>query len=181
MDQDTNKLIDEQLKTLPQALQRAIAQTSWRAFVGNVAKSNNLTAPQKESLETEVMLVIYGFEAQSDFLGNIMRELSLDIARATMIANDVDKQVFAPILEKANELQAEAGEETLQSVPEQTVESTPIASTVVVERHEEISAPAQDKPKSTLTFEERKKLVPQIPDNKPHYEGGKDPYREPII
>lgn len=181
MDQDTNKLIDEQLKTLPPALQRAIAQTSWRVLVGNVAKNSNLTDPQKESLETETMLVIYGFEPQSDFLGNIMRELSLDIARATMIASDVDKQVFAPILEKANELQAEAGEGTMQSIPEPVVESTPIASTVVVERHEEISAPTIEKPKSTLTFDERKKLVPQIPDNKTHYDGGKDPYREPII
>ncbi len=179
MDQDNQKIIDEQLRSLPAPLQRAISLTPWRNIVSDISKKFNLDEKSASNLSTETMIVIYMFEKPSDFLRNIMRELSLDIARATMIASDIDKQVFAPILEKANELQAEAGEGTMQSIPEPVVESTPIASTVVVERHEEISAPATEKPKTTLTFEERKKLVPNIPDNKQHYQGT-DPYREQI-
>ncbi|MHB1330639.1 MAG: hypothetical protein ACYCY6_01590 [Minisyncoccota bacterium] len=37
----------------------------------------------------------------------------------------------------------------------------------------------QDNPK-LKDFEERKKFVPEMPSNKPHYPTGNDPYREPI-
>lgn len=179
MDQENQKIIDDQLKSLPTPLQRAISLTPWRNIVSDISKKFNLDEKSTSNLTTETMIVVYMFEKPSDFVSNLMRELSIDIARATMLANEVDKQVFAPILDKANQLQEEMGEETLQSTPEIKSETTPLATTVVVERPEEISASVMDKPKTALTFEERKKLVPNIPSNKTHYQGA-DPYREQI-
>ncbi len=179
MEQDSDKLIQEQLKTLPIELQRAIALTPWRNFVGNVARANNLQGDSFKNLETEAMLVIYGFENQNDFVGNIMRELSLDISRATMIAGTVDKQVFSRISNKANELANEKPTDTLQSTQNNAIKSTTLAPSVTVENDLPMIVP-NEKAKVALTFEDRKKLVPSIPDNKHHYEGGKDPYREQI-
>lgn len=161
MDQDTNKLIDEQLKTLPEPLQRAIVLSPWQTRVQEIARANNLSEPSAESLETETMFVIYRFENQEDFVSNIMRELSLDIAKATMIAGEVDKNVFSPILVRASELKDQKGEET------HIIEKEPNVP-MIIER---------EKP---MSFEERKKLVPNINSSPNKYEGGKDPYREPI-
>lgn len=177
MEQDTNKLMEEQLKSLPLALQRAIALTPWRNFVTDVSRANNLNEDQSKYLETETMLVIYGFENQNDFTNNIVGELSVDISKATAIAKEIDNQVFTIVLSKANELNIAGKEETLQSGNEKdpNIQTT----TVIAERPNDLPmVVVGERPKTALTFEERKKLVPNIPDNKVHYEGGKDPYRE---
>lgn len=164
MEQDTDKLIAEQLLTLPVALQRAIALTPWRSLVATVAGANQLQGDAMKSLEAETMLVIYRFESQDDFVGNLMRELSIDNTRATLLAGEVDKQIFAPILTKANEVAQEIKPE--------------VVSTVVAEYHTEL--PVVNKQGDKPTLEERKHLVPNIPDNRVHYKDSPDPYREPI-
>lgn len=173
--------MEEQLKNLPLALQRAIALTPWRNFVTNVSKANNLNEDQSKNLETETLLVIYGFENQNDFTNNIIGELSLDVSRATAIAKEIENQVFTIVLSKANELNTVGEEETLQSGNEkdQNIQTTTLATTVIAERSNDLPmVVVGERPKTALTFEERKKLVPNIPDNSSHYEGGKDPYRE---
>lgn len=175
MDRDTDKLIEEQLKTLPQALQRAIALTPWRNLLTNIVKANNLQDEMAKNLETETMLVIYGFESQDDFSSNIMRELSLDVARATIIAGEVDKQVFAVILEKANEFQEASDKETPHSSQVIPINKPEIVSSAIVEKKPDLPMVIV----KTLPFEERKKLVPDFLDNKHHYPDNNDPYREP--
>lgn len=212
---EQQKLIDEQLKTLPQALQRAIALTNWRVIAKNIATANNLDESKSKNLETEAMLVMYGFENQKDFSANIAKELGIDAVRAGVIAGEIEEKVFNVVLAKANELQESGENETLQSAVNEPVEKQETTPNVVVEspkqddpnkkpinlieppkEEEEVlleppkpaSSPvslAPSTPQSQNTskpkdFEERKKAVPEIPDNKSHYAGGVDPYREPI-
>jgi len=178
MDQDTNKLIENQLKTLPQELQRAIAVTPWRNLVGSIAKSNNLDQPKGESLEMETLFVVYGFESQNDFVSNLMRELSINMDKAEKIAGEINVQIFLPILAKANEFSGSNPVETMQTSKEKTPEQTQLAPTVVVEKHTDLPM-IINRPKTALTFEERKRLVPNI-QSKSNYSGGIDPYREKI-
>lgn len=140
MEQDTTKLIDEQLKSLPQSLQRAIALTEWRVITKNIATANNLDASKSENLETETMLVMYGFENQNDFPSNVARELEIDQVRADMIAREINEQVFTAVLDKANELESQKEGETLQSATPEPVKEPETTPNVVVE------APKPDDP-----------------------------------
>lgn len=199
MEPNQQKLIDDQFKTLPAPLQRAITLTPWRNLVGAVAKSNNLSQEQSQSLELESMLVMYGFESEDDFAGNVARELALDEARAKALASEVDQKVFAPVISKANELSQQGKGETLQTAPEAKPETQEIAPKVVVEPAKPITnnqspitkpsinlipppppaeKPLELKPKSIV---ENKLSTPTVtPSVKSSYPSGQDPYREPI-
>lgn len=205
MEQETDKLIEDQLKTLPQALQRAITLTPWRVLVKNIATANNLDEAKSESLETEAMLVIYGFQPQEELVANITREIAIDPVFASILDKEIDEKVFQVVLDKANEIAATEGEETLQSAASAPVEPLEEAPQIVVEppkpgeanqksvnlippppEEMKLEPPKAELSPSSLSpggkppLEERKKLVPEMPDNKVHYQGGQDPYREPI-
>ncbi len=183
MDTETQKLIDEQFKILPEALQRAITLTPWRNTVYDLAKLNNLDSNKTEKLETEVMLVVYGFESQNDLVKNITDNLPTDITRAKLLVEKIDEQILSEILSQANKIESEGPKETLQSIVSTNTEpkeGVSLASTVIVEKHSDLPMIVENKPKTSLTFEERKKLVPNLPDNKSHYADKIDPYREQI-
>lgn len=164
MEQDTNKLISDQLKSLPLYLQRAITLTSWRDLVKSVAVSNNLDVEKTKNLETEAMLVIYGFESEDDLPTNIARELTLETGPAKMIAQNVYDKVFAPVLAKAEEIKGSTDGDTLKSIPENTPETQEIAPRVVVEPVKPFDS-AQGKPPINLIspMPEQPKLEPPKP------------------
>jgi hypothetical protein len=100
---ETEKLIEEQLKTLPLAIQRAIKATPWKQIVQEIGRENALDLEQIASLEQETMLVLYAFEDPNDLLINISREVGVDEVRANIIAESVAKKVFLGIQEKSEE------------------------------------------------------------------------------
>lgn len=195
MDPNQQKLIDDQLKTLPVQLQRAITLTPWRDLVRVVAKNNNLDAGKSESLEMETMLVIYGFEPQGDFSKNLMRELSIDPGRAGMIARNINDSVFSVVLKKANDLLALDQKDTLQSTPNIKPEAQELAPKVVVETSKfktSITTPSINlippppEEKLLAPLKPRPVAPPPAPVDtpakpvNPHYAGSPDPYREQV-
>lgn len=195
MENDTDKLIKEQFERLPQPLQRAITLTPWKNLVEEIATSNNLDA---ESLETETMLVIYGFESQDDFAGNLTSELAIGADKSAALAKEIDVKIFSAVLEQANKFASEK-QETLQSTPEITPKTQEIAPMVVVEAAPtspvgsggQAKAPINLIPPAPQVQKPIALTPPNLPIERPSiniveekrptaYPDGKDPYREPI-
>lgn len=151
---ETDKLIAEQLKTLPPNLRQAIDAVPWKALVQEIGKTNSFNAEQIASLEQETMFVTYGFENPNDYPSNMVREVGISEDIAYTIAESVTNKIFEPILKKSEELEK-------ASMPKATPDIHPM-----VEPGETVhSVPHVEPPKAPL------------PDYR--YEGSKDPYREP--
>src|SRR3989344_7016317 len=100
---EQDKLIEEQLKTLPPNLQQAINAVPWKSLVQEIGKQNNFSDEQIASLEQETMFVIYEFENPVDYPTNIIRELNISEKMAYAIVESVTNKIFDPILKKIDE------------------------------------------------------------------------------
>ena len=100
---EQDKLIEEQLKTLPQNLQQAISSVPWKSSLQEIGKQNNLNTEQIDALEKETMFVIYEFENPVDYPANIIRELNISEKIAYAIVESVANKIFDPILAKVPE------------------------------------------------------------------------------
>lgn len=180
---EEEKLIENQFKTLPPNLQKAINTVPWKAVVQEIGKANALDTEQITSLEQETMLILYAFEKPDDFIINITREIGINDEKAGLIAEDIANKIFAVIQKKSEETES-------QPAPEPTkVPEIPPTNLPMVEKEEVVHdvphveqpiatpppTPTAAKPESEIKSDS--KIT--IPEN-PHYPGGKDPYREPL-
>ncbi len=114
MDQETQKIIQDQMKTLPSDVKEAIVSVDYRTKMQEIAQRQKLLIDQAGKLEMETTLVMIGLEPLTDYIANIGRELGVDAERATEIAKDVSESIFKPIrgsLKTMNEVQEPAPEE----------------------------------------------------------------------
>ena len=154
---EQEKLIEEQLKTLPASLQQAINTVPWKTLVQEIGKENTLDSEQTVSLEQETMFVLYAFENPNDFVQNIVKGVGVSQETAVKIANSVADKILGPILDKSTEQ-----EKTISNnLP--MVEEGEVAHSVP---HVEESKPIEPTKAS-------------LPDYR--YSEGKDPYREPLV
>ena len=202
---ETDKLIEEQLKTLPPNLQQAIDAVPWKSLVQEIGKANVLDTEQITSLEQETMFIIYAFENPNDYVSNIIREVSVSEESAYTIAESVADKIFDPISQKSESGKAteepivitlETKEEALKElsrrsiknqnppvlVPELVPSNLPmieegeVAHTVDSTQYtvDSVQPARQDLAGSQIKSEPKVSL----PDYR--YEGGSDPYREPL-
>ena len=158
---EQEKLIEEQLKTLPSNLRQTIGAMPWKALVQEIGKTNALDTEQTVSLEQETMFVLYAFENPTDFVSNIMREVSVTNEVAETIAESIADKIFDPILERSEE----GGGESAKNLP--MVEEGEVAHTV-------------DSKQYTVDREKEPTEEPKAPLPDYRYSEGKDPYREPL-
>lgn len=168
---ETDKLIEEQRKTLPPNLQQAINAVPWKALVQEIGKENALDAEQIASLEQETMFIIYGFENPNDYVSNITKNIGVSEEIAYTIAESIVDKIFGPISE-----QSEGYENTVASasVPEIPPTNLPMVEAGEV-AHE---VPHVQPARQDLAGSTSNQPNVSIPDYR--YEGGKDPYREPL-
>ena len=202
---ETDKLIEEQLKTLPPNLRQAIDAVPWKSLVQEIGKANVLDTEQITSLEQETMFIIYAFENPNDYVSNIIREVSVSEESAYTIAESVADKIFDPISQKSESgeateepivITAETKEEALKElsrrsmknqnppalVPELILSNLPmieegeVAHTVDSTQYtvDSVQPARQDLAGSQIKSEPKVSL----PDYR--YEGGSDPYREPL-
>lgn len=172
---ETDKLIEEQRKTLPLNLQRAIDAVPWKALVQEIGKANTLDAEQIVSLEQETMFIIYGFENPNDYVSNIAREVGISEEAAYTIAESIVAQIFDPILKKSEE------NETVVATPASVPEIPPVNLPMVERGEVAHDVPHVEQPKAQPVQPARQDLAgPKVPLPDYRYEEGKDPYREPL-
>ncbi|OHA91595.1 MAG: hypothetical protein A2758_00595 [Candidatus Zambryskibacteria bacterium RIFCSPHIGHO2_01_FULL_49_18] len=182
---ETDKLIEDQLKTLPGNLRKALEVVPWKSLVNQIAGLHNLKPEQKEIIERETMFILYGFESLDDYVANMAREAAIDENLAFDIATEVNEKIFKVISDKVEELEKAVPTPAPVAVPE-----IPPANLPMVEKGEtahEVPHVEITNPKLQITDNNQnptsKPQTAQIPVNEPpkfKYPGGADPYREPL-
>jgi len=97
---NTSKLIQDQFNTLPADVQAALTATPWRDRVKDIATRNNLTDEQASALETETLLILYGFEPEDAFVQNIVAAVGIGEETAEGIARLVEAEIVDDIEQK---------------------------------------------------------------------------------
>ena len=179
---ETDKLIEEQLKKLPPNLQRAINAVPWKALVQEIGKINTLDAEQIASLEQETMFIIYAFESPKDYLANIIREVGILEDIALNIAESIADKIFNPILQKSEEL-GKSSETKSEPVVTNSVPEIPPVNLPMVEKGEiahDVNPiqPARQGLAGSASVTKPEQIKVSLPDYR--YEKDKDPYREPL-
>ena len=116
MDEETKKIISDQMAILPEDVKKAITSVDYTTQLQEVVKRNHLLIDQAGALETETTLTLLGLEALKDYVENISRELSLPREKALIVAHDVDELIFKNIRESLQKINDEslAEEEEIQ-------------------------------------------------------------------
>ncbi len=109
MNDDNQKLIDEQFERLPPFLKKAINFVPWKSKANEIAMLHNLSLEQTAVVERETMLILYGFDDPANFPDNLIREAHIGEDIALDIANEVNEKILNPISEKADELEKKGG------------------------------------------------------------------------
>lgn len=122
MDEETKKIIEEQMKSLPRDVVEAIVSVDYKTKLQEIAKRQRLLIDQTGKLEMETTLVMIGLEPLADFIENLQRELVLSVIRAKEVAMDVSENIFKPIRESLRAMNGreevvEKGEEEETEAP----------------------------------------------------------------
>ena len=97
MNDETQKIIAEQMKNLPKDVVASIASANYKIKLQEITQRQNLLIDQAGALEMETTLVMIGLEPLADYIDNLQRELDIPLARAKEIATDVNKNIFQTI------------------------------------------------------------------------------------
>lgn len=120
MDGETQKIIQEQMKRIPEDVATAIISVEYQSKLQEVVKRQHLMIDQAGKLEMETTLVMIGLEPITDYTANLQRELELTTMRAKEIAADVSENIFKPVresLQKMSQTMEEDGEGDSLQVP----------------------------------------------------------------
>ena len=122
MDNDTQKIIEDQMKMLPNDVKQAIVSVDYQTKLQEITKRQRLLIDQAGKLEMETTLVMIGLEPLADYVANIERELLLNTIRAREVAMDVSENIFKPIRESLQKMNEEvlAKEENEEPAPKFT-------------------------------------------------------------
>lgn len=195
---ETDKLIDEQFNKLPAKLQTVIKAIPWKSMINEISLLKSMDLEKVAAIEQETMFVIYGFESPNDYIQNMMREAQIDEETATTIAEAVNEKIFKEISNRVSDeekkermMPQESKEDAMRrlsqrmgnvpKVPEIMPPNLPMiekGETVHDVPHIEPTAVA---PESTKLEPTNPKPDQSKPVSAPHYPGGKDPYREPLV
>jgi hypothetical protein len=104
MDENTQKMIDEQIEGLPNDVREAIISVDFKTKLQEITKRQKLLIDQAGKLEMETTLVMIGLEPLADYVDNLQRELEIPLLQAREIALDISENIFKPIRESLQEM-----------------------------------------------------------------------------
>src|SRR3989344_622239 len=96
---ETETIIKEQIKILPEELKQFISQDKWSSDLSEISRKNNLSEEQRVSLTNEVVFVLLGMEYWGDFAKNISKELNIPEIVSRDITQEAEEKIFNEIKE----------------------------------------------------------------------------------
>lgn len=176
---ETDKLIEEQFKTLPPSLQQAINAVPWKSSIKEIVMPNKLSQEQADAAERETMFILYGFENSDDYIANLMREMQISEEMAIAIAEAVNERIFKTITQKVEELEKQKSSVAVSSIPEVPPTNLPMVEKGEVAHDVKPQAAEVGSMKNGVRKDGEKPKIASTPDYR--YGNGKDPYREPLV
>ncbi len=166
----SKEIIKKIYRSLPDELKQIVATEETSAINNNIAKAYNLNSQQRLEMGDEITMRLLGITSKEVFATNLGSRLKIDSEIAQKIANDVKTRILAKIPEKILIAQQEyvQAKITKPAVPEIAPVNLPMVESGEV---------AHDVPPARQGLAGSQPKV-SLPDYR--YEGGKDPYREPL-
>jgi hypothetical protein len=109
MDEESQKIIEEQMKKLPEDVRQAIISVDYKTRLQEITQRQKLLIDKASKLEMETTLVMIGLEPLADYIDNLQRELEIPLVRAKEIATDVNKNIFQTIRGSLQAMNEESG------------------------------------------------------------------------
>lgn len=128
---DTDKLIQDQFNSLPPAVKESISSVPWRERVRDIAKREGLDADKSEALETETLLILYGFQIADDYTQNIVGQVGLDEEAAERITKEVSDEILSDIEKQFEMIDAISRKDQVVAPKITQVPTTPRSSVAV--------------------------------------------------
>ena len=91
--------IKEYLNKLPSTAKQVIVSIDWHSRVSEIGKKYSLEQKQVDDLEYEILFVLLGIEADTNFIENIQKQLNISGLLANQIGEEVDTRVFGYLLD----------------------------------------------------------------------------------
>jgi hypothetical protein len=129
MNEETQKIITEQMRILPADVKQAIISVDYKTKLQEITQRQRLLIDQAGKLEMETTLVMIGLEPLADFTGNIQREMRITETRAREIAMDVSESIFKPIRDSLQMMNEEVVDEEVVGKPEEEEPATKFTDT----------------------------------------------------
>lgn len=193
--QQLHNLLDR-LEKLPPQLKDAIFSDINADKMFEIGKQHNLHIDKLGEMVNETGLLMLGITHPNEFVGNLAERLQVDRQTASSIADDINREIFAPVREHLRTLFGIATQE--ETSPSKFQERSSALSAIA----HQSATPANNLPQQTTSLEdleaeleralaEEKGIQPlsmlkkQAPAPKPLAKpepsyGGADPYREQV-
>ncbi|MDQ3089732.1 MAG: hypothetical protein M3Q24_01085 [bacterium] len=97
---ESTKIIEEKFNELPKDLQSALSAVDWRSEIKKISTEKNLSIEQIQTLETETLLILYGFTSKDDFYENLVVEVNLNEELASEIFDLIQERVVVKLADK---------------------------------------------------------------------------------
>lgn len=106
MNNDTDKLIKDQVNSLPLNVRESINRIPWKNKIKDIAKREGLDEEKSTALETETMFILFGFLSFETYVENIIREIGLDQEMANRISDSVYNEIILEIQKQFEMIEA---------------------------------------------------------------------------
>lgn len=129
MPNETDRIIEEHLKSLPVYVRDAFTATKPFEKIRKISADFNLHVDEAEKLEQEVLLVMLGLASPSTFIEETSKTFGLQEENANKLVDRVSLELFVPIRDAMQKYMEElAKEETVQEItaPAVTIEAPQI-------------------------------------------------------
>ena len=95
----TQEQLAEQFKKIPVELRKAIASNTNADAIFEIGKKYDLLIDKTGELAAETGLLMLGVTHPNEFVGNLAERLLVDRQTASKIADDINREIFAPVRE----------------------------------------------------------------------------------
>ena len=136
MKEFSTEQIQGQFEKLPADLQAAITSPEIHDKIEAIGKRYSLMLDQLGELVDEIGLILLGLEKSSNFVSRASRRLGISSKAATMIGQDVNKEIFDAIKDSLRKVEVEVPSEQIDnaSISNQTVSEIESAGNFSVEK-----------------------------------------------
>ncbi len=93
----------EQFKQLPPAVQESLMESNWEEETRKIVSKYNLRVDQGAYVETETMLIMFGFVSPEDFVSDLIKDTEMSEEIAKQIEADISQNIFKKIMDMVRE------------------------------------------------------------------------------
>lgn len=161
-------VIDEEFADLPEEIGATLSNPLFDVYFEELGEKHGIQPELRPTLAACTQLVMEGVLPPTDYIGTLMEELNIDRAKAALIAQDINRDIFSPVKDALKEVH--------KLLPSQKTETDIAPRPVALEKAPTATIPlsaAQTPPQATAPLPQSPMASTQK-DSLPHVPPAKD-------